>query len=77
MIEVLTDPVNLSVGDRFSTRGRRVFEWQIESIERPPNIGPIITFAEIDGIARVQIHVSDIVERGFSRVEDTGLAGRI
>jgi len=77
LIEVLTDRDNLSVGDRFSKRGRRIFEWQIEAIERPPHVGPIITFAEIDGMARVQIHVSDIVEKGFSRVEDTDLGGYI
>jgi hypothetical protein len=69
MAEVLADRARLAIGDRFNKRGRRVIAWKIDAIAHPPRVGPIVTFAEIDGTARVQVHVSDIFEKGFSRAE--------
>jgi hypothetical protein len=76
-IKDLADPGNLAIGDRFKKRGRSVIEWKIDTIAHPPHLGPIVTFAEIDGTARLQVYLSDIFEKGFSRVESTSLAGRI
>jgi len=63
-------PTDLSVGDRFKNRGRRVTEWRIDGVTHLPRVGQIVTLAEIDGTARLQIHAPDISSMGFYRVED-------
>jgi hypothetical protein len=68
-IEVVAGPICVAVGDRFEKRGRRVINWQVNAIAHPPHGSPIVTFAEIDGTARVQLHVADILEMGFYRIE--------
>lgn len=62
--------VGLAVGDCFEKCGRRAIKWQIDAIAHPPHIGRIITLAEIDGTARIQVRASDIFDMGFSRVAD-------
>jgi hypothetical protein len=63
-------PTKISVGDRFINQGRRVTEWRIDGVTHLPRVGQIVTLAEIDGTARLQIHAPDISSMGFYRVED-------
>jgi hypothetical protein len=70
---VVAEPVDLAVGDRFEKRGRRVIAWKVDAIANPPHEGKIITFSEIDGTARIQVPLADIIEMGFNRIE--GLLG--
>lgn len=70
---VVVDRVDLAIGDRFEKRGRRIIAWQVDAIANPPHEGKIITFSEIDGTAHIQVHLADIIEMGFNRVE--GLLG--
>ena len=57
----------LTVGDRFSTQGRGTIFWEIEAITDIRHVGQIITFAEVDGITRMKVHVNDISTKGFHR----------
>ena len=62
----------LAVGDRFSTQGRGTTFWEIDAITDIRHVGQIVTFVEIDGIARMKIHVNDISTKGFQRVARSG-----
>jgi hypothetical protein len=61
----LAIPTSLAVGDRFEKCGRKVIQWRIEAITRLPHVGRIVTFAEIDGTAHVQVRAPDIFNMGF------------
>jgi hypothetical protein len=58
-------PTSLAVGDRFEKCGRKVIKWRIDVITSLPRVGQIVTFAEIDGTARVQVRAPDIFNMGF------------
>ena len=69
LVEMPAVFIEPAIGDRFEKRGRRVISWQVDAIAFPPHDGKIITFAEIDGTARLQVHAADIVAKGFNRLD--------
>jgi len=56
-----------SVGELFEKRGRQVTWWQVAAQVHHPNLGQIITLAEINGTARIQVNASEIFDMGFCR----------
>ncbi|WP_146002899.1 hypothetical protein [Telmatospirillum siberiense] len=61
----LADPNDLAIGDRFEKCGRIVIKWQVDAITRLPHVGKIVTLAEVEGTARIQVFAPDLFIMGF------------
>ena len=63
---------SIAVGDRYESEGRTLTIWKVDTIISIPRSESMVRIAQVDGIAKVTLKISQLgYAHGFRRVDST------